>query len=171
MYVCWSRLSFGDSVRARFLKLNLAKNTKIRVSVKRNRGLINCSAASSGEIFKGLYRTNACPECFDSPTPSPLYWLLGGGNDCSYSRAPDLPLCTSQTRLPVMQWCMVSDRQQSRLAHACPFQPPWPSSRPSFHPPMWWITLSPRCFHNKSVTVRIMQADSYSLAECAIREG
>lgn len=80
MYVCWSRLSFGDSVRARFQKLNLAKNTKIRVSVKRNRGLINCSAASSSEVFKGLYRTNACPECFDSFwLPHPLTSVLAAG--------------------------------------------------------------------------------------------
>lgn len=144
MYVCWRRLSFGDSVGACSPELNLATSAKIRDSVG-NRADIHHSAASSSEVFQGLYRTNACPEYFDSFWPSPV--LAAGkrewGNDCSYSQAPDLPLCTSQTRLAVMQWCMVSDRQQGCLAHAHPLQPPWPSSRPNFHPPKWWIKPQP----------------------------
>lgn len=52
---------------------------------------------------------------------------LGGrsGNDCSHCRARDLPLCTSQTRLAVMQWCMVSDGQQG-----CLTPPPSPLPAP-----------------------------------------
>lgn len=126
MHVCWGRLSFGVSVRACSQELNPTKSARIGDSVG-NRADIHCSAASSSEVFQGLYGTNACPECFDSFWPSSVSTAGRGGvgNDCSYSRARDLPLCTSQTRLAVMQWCMVSDRQQGCLTHA----------RPSIAPP------------------------------------
>lgn len=109
---------FGGSVGACSPELNPAK-------IRENRADIHSSAASSSEVFPGLYRTNACPECFDSFWPSSVgCWEQGAGNDCSYSPTLDLPLCTSQTRLAVMQWCMVSDRQQGCLAHARPLRPP-----------------------------------------------
>lgn len=92
MYVCWRRLSFGDSVGACSPESNPAK---IRDSVE-NRADIHHSATSSSEVFQGLYRTNACPECFDSFWPSPL--LLG----CWEERSGEWLLIQSSPRPPIV---------------------------------------------------------------------
>lgn len=80
--------------------------------------------------------------------------------------------CASQTRLAVMQWCMVSDRQQGCLAHPAPVAIISPQ-RPPLLPESDGSASAgeAEADHNKSVTVRLMQTDSYSLAGCAIRKG
>lgn len=135
MRVCRRRLSFWVSVRACSLELSPTKTTGIRDS-EGNRADIHCPAASSSEVFQGLYRTNACPEYFDSFWPFSVgFWEEEWGNDCSYSWVLDLPLCTSQTRLAVMQQCMVSDRQQGCLDHARTSSTPLAVLSPQLPPP------------------------------------
>ena len=177
MHVCWGRLSFGVSVRACSQELNPTKSARIGDSVG-NRADIHCSTASSSEVFQGLYGTNACPECFDSFWPSSVSTAGRGGSG-------EWLLIQSSPRPPIVhkpdkvgghavvhgEWQATGPPHPRSPIHTPPPTPPWPSSHPNFHPPKWWISLSQRCFHNKSVTVRIMQTDSYSLAECAIREG
>lgn len=90
-------------------------------------------AVRSSRVYTGLMPVQSVLTSFGLPPR----WLLGRRERgiTAHSRAPDLPLCISQTRLAVMQRCMVSDRQQGCLARARPTPAPWPSSHPNFHPP------------------------------------
>lgn len=134
MHVCCRRLSLGVSVRACSLEFNPTETARIRDSVG-NRADIHCPAASSSEVFQGLYRTNACPEYFDSFWPSSVSCFEEEwGNDCSYSWVRDLPLCKPDKAgghaVVHGEW------QATGLPRpGSPIQPPWPSSHPNVHPP------------------------------------
>lgn len=110
MYVCWRRLSFGDSVRACSPELNPAKSAKIRDSLG-NRADIHHWAASSSEVFQGLYRTNACPECFDSFWPSSV---LAAGK---------------------REWGMTAHTVEPQTSHCAQARQGWRSCSGA-----WWVT-------------------------------
>lgn len=121
---------------------------------------IHCSLASSREIFQGLYSVVLMlVQGVLTPFGLSVFAAVRRKlvNGCSCGPLPDLPLCTSQTGLAVMQRCTVSDRQQGCFSNAYP--PPLPQS-----------DGSASVFHNESVAVRLMQANSCSLGELAIRE-
>lgn len=170
MCVCWRRLSFGGCQGLLSKKWTQLRPPKSEIQWETEKIFTTRlpQAERSSRVYIGLMLV----QCFDSFWPSSvLAAAMREWGMTAHTVKTQTSHCAKARqgwRSCSGAWWVTGNRVATPTLALS--SPPRPSFRLHFHPPKWWISLSPQRFHNKSVTVRIMQTDSYSLAECAIRE-